>query len=114
MIPAAPLVGAVTTRPPLAFSSLTARAYRLTQSSTDSGSRKDDSGLLHNCRCSAAARRLTFKPPGRMPSLRQPAATQSCMTCQIFSRPARVSASGRQALSFVNITWLIDRPYLAQ
>ena len=32
MIPAAPLVGAVTTRPPEAFSSLTASAYRVTQS----------------------------------------------------------------------------------
>ena len=31
--PAAPLVGAVTTRPPAAFSSLTASAKRLTQSS---------------------------------------------------------------------------------
>ena len=38
-MPAAPLVGAVTTRPPAAFSSLTASAYRLTQSSTCSGSR---------------------------------------------------------------------------
>lgn len=36
--PAAPLVGAVTTRPPAAFSSFTASAQRLTQSSTDSGS----------------------------------------------------------------------------
>ena len=35
---AAPLVGAVTTRPPAAFSSFTARAYRLTQSMTVSGS----------------------------------------------------------------------------
>ena len=34
MIPAAPLVGAVTTRPPAAFSSLTASAHRLTQSMT--------------------------------------------------------------------------------
>ncbi|MNV84755.1 hypothetical protein D3C71_1786530 [compost metagenome] len=38
MMPAAPLVGAVTTRPPAAFSSLTAMAYRLTQSITDKGS----------------------------------------------------------------------------
>jgi hypothetical protein len=45
MIPAAPLVGAVTTRPPAAFSSFTASAYRLTQSSTVSGSRIAASGL---------------------------------------------------------------------
>ena len=32
MMPAAPLVGAVTTRPPAAFSSLTASANRVTQS----------------------------------------------------------------------------------
>src|SRR6476659_4167539 len=38
MIPAAPLVGAVTTRPPAAFSSVTASANRLTQSSAASGS----------------------------------------------------------------------------
>ena len=38
MMPAAPLVGAVTTRPPAAFSSFTASAYRLTQSMTASGS----------------------------------------------------------------------------
>ena len=38
MIPAAPLVGAVTTRPPAAFSSFTASAQRLTQSMVASGS----------------------------------------------------------------------------
>ena len=32
MMPAAPFVGAVTTRPPAAFSSLTASAYRVSQS----------------------------------------------------------------------------------
>lgn len=32
MMPAAPLVGAVTPRPPAAFSSLTARAYSVTHS----------------------------------------------------------------------------------
>ena len=48
-----------------------------------------------------------------MPSLRQPASTQSCITCQIRSRPARVSA-GRQAFSFSAINWLIDRPSRTQ
>jgi hypothetical protein len=52
MMPAAPLVGAVTTRPPAAFSSLTASAYRLTQSSTVSGSRSAASGLPDNSACS--------------------------------------------------------------
>ena len=37
MMPAAPLVGAVTTRPPAAFSSLTAIAYRLTWCSASCG-----------------------------------------------------------------------------
>ena len=37
-MPAAPLVGAVTTRPPAAFSSLTAIAQTVTQSMTLSGS----------------------------------------------------------------------------
>src|SRR6476661_8642348 len=39
MTTAAPFVGAVTTRPPAAFSSFTASAKRLTQSRIDSGSR---------------------------------------------------------------------------
>ena len=38
MMPAAPLVGAVTTRPPAAFSSLTASAHKVTQSMVASGS----------------------------------------------------------------------------
>ncbi len=37
MMPAAPLVGAVTTRPPAAFSSLTAIAYRMTRCSASCG-----------------------------------------------------------------------------
>ena len=39
MIPAAPLVGAVTTRPPEAFSSFTASAIRFTHSCQYFGSR---------------------------------------------------------------------------
>jgi hypothetical protein len=39
MIPAAPFVGAVTTRPPEAFSSFTARAIRFTHSCQYFGSR---------------------------------------------------------------------------
>src|SRR5205807_772744 len=55
MIPAAPLVGAVTTRPPAAFSSLTASANRLTQSMIESGSVWPRGSLL-SLRWSAAAR----------------------------------------------------------
>ena len=50
MMPAAPLVGAVTTRPPAAFSSFTAIAHRLTQSSTVSGSRVAASGFALSSR----------------------------------------------------------------
>src|SRR4051794_4359854 len=71
-MPAAPLVGAVTTRPPAAFSSLTASAYRFTQSSTCSGSRSAASGFAQSWRCRSAARRLTLKPPGNVPSVRAP------------------------------------------
>ena len=51
MMPAAPLVGAVTTRPPAAFSSLTASAHRLTQSITLSGS-----ASARSCRSRRTAR----------------------------------------------------------
>src|SRR5450830_1906847 len=54
MMPAAPLVGAVTTRPPVAFSSLTASAYRLTQSSVVSGSFWLLSACVSKLRCRAA------------------------------------------------------------
>ena len=84
MTPAAPLVGAVTTRLKAAFSSLTARAKQLTQPRT---SRK---ACLPACRMAAiqsstagigpspvpsrlrfipAARRTTFRPPGKIPSM---------------------------------------------
>ena len=66
MMPAAPLVGAVTTRPPAAFSSLTASANRLTQSITRSGSVENCSE--HSRWYSSGARRGTFSPPGSVPS----------------------------------------------
>ncbi len=43
-----------------------------------------------------------------MPSLSQPRRTHNCITSQIRSKPARVSASLRQARSFSSINWLID------
>ncbi len=47
-MPQAPLVGAVTTRPPAAFSSLTAKANILIQSTTAIGS-FDDFSVANNC-----------------------------------------------------------------
>ncbi len=108
MMPAAPLVGAVTTRPPVAFCSFTASAYRFTQSMTVSGSRRLASGRLNSVRYRSAARRRTFSPPGMIPCLLMPMCTHSCITFQIFSKPARVSASGRQLFSFSSMSWLID------
>ncbi|MNG04723.1 hypothetical protein D3C84_878780 [compost metagenome] len=69
MIPAAPLVGAVTIRPPAAFSSFTARANRFTHSIADSVEVMTFGLPISNrLRCNFAARRGTFRPPGRMPS----------------------------------------------
>ncbi|MNN21809.1 hypothetical protein D3C81_1351440 [compost metagenome] len=112
MMPAAPLVGAVTMRPPAAFSSFTARANRLTHSMA---LRVDPItlGLPSSCRlrCSRAARRLTCNPPGRMPSLRKPLSTHSRMAPQIRSRPSRTSASGRQAHSLAIISCATLKPW---
>ena len=108
MIPAAPFVGAVTTRPPAAFSSLTASANRVTQSIARSGSVEPASAS--RLRRSSAARRRTFSPPGSTPSRSPPRATHSCITRQMSSNPARTSASLRQDSSLASITALIDRP----
>ena len=70
-IPAAPLVGAVTTRPPAAFSSLTASAYALTHSIASSGRGSDDSRC--SMRCMRAARRCTLSTPGNRPVACKPA-----------------------------------------
>ena len=76
-MPAAPLVGAVTTRPPAAFSSFTASAYRVTHSIAYSGSAVSD--VRSSVSRSARARRRTFSPPGSTPSARQPRCTHSCI-----------------------------------
>ncbi|MCY1451793.1 hypothetical protein D9M71_686770 [compost metagenome] len=86
----------------------------MTQSSTLRLSLRAASGRSLSWRYSAAARRLTLSPPGMMPSLRQPAFTQSCITCQIFINPALVSAGLRQAFSFSRIRLLMDRPVALQ
>lgn len=106
MMPAAPLVGAVTTRPPAAFSSLTAMAYRVTHSMACAARLPS----ARSWRAVAEARRRTLRPPGRMPSRVSPARTQSCMTRQISSRPVRISASVRQAFSFSSIRPEMDSP----
>ncbi|MNJ54824.1 hypothetical protein D3C77_502820 [compost metagenome] len=62
-------------------------------------------GLFNSCRlrCSLAARRFTFSPPGRMPSYLRPFSTQACMACHSFNSPARISSSLRQTFSFSSI-----------
>ena len=47
-----------------------------------------------------------------MPSAPEPRRTHDCITLQIRSSPARVSASGRNALSFAIATPLMGRPCL--
>ena len=86
MMPAAPFVGAVTTRPPAAFSSLTARAKQFTQSMMRRGSRVASS--CASWRASSGALRLSFMNPGSVPSVEQPCSTQSFMACQIPMRPS--------------------------
>ena len=66
MIPAAPLVGAVTTRPPAAFSSLTASAHRVTHSMARSGSRGSPSRV--SCWCNASCPAPYLSAPGSTPA----------------------------------------------
>ena len=110
MMPAAPLVGAVTTRPPAAFSSFTASAYRFTQSSVVSGSRMAASGREDSSECSAGARRDTCSPPGSVPFSRMPRATQDCIAFQIASRPSLISSVLRQTRSLAIIISAMLRP----
>ena len=108
MTPAAPLVGAVTTRPPAAFSSLTAIANRFTQSMTRSGSA--DSGSAVSRRYSSGARRGTFSRPGRMPAPAHPLATHCRITAQISRSLARTCSADRRLVSLASITPLTGRP----
>ena len=107
-MPAAPLVGAVTMRPPAAFSSLTASANRFTHSMARSGSVTPVSAVrVWN---NDGARRLTFRPPGRIPSAAQPLSTHSRMTAHSASSFSRSSASLRQVSSLASITSEMDMP----
>jgi hypothetical protein len=115
MMPAAPLVGAVTTRPPAAFSSLTASAYRLTQSRTVSGSRIAASGRETSFGVQIAARGVTFRPPGSVPSSRMPRCHAGLHASQMQQPGAdRHRPSLRQARSFSNITCGDAQPVRSQ
>ena len=56
------------------------------------------------------ARRLTLRPPGRMPSRSQPRFTHASIALQIASTRARISASGASAFSFSSISVEIAMP----
>ena len=125
MTPAAPLVGAVTTRWPAAFSSLTASAKRFTQSMARMGSAGVDTHGLGpsaareperraSLAASALARRGTSRPPGRIPWALVPASTQSNMVFAMRSRWASTTARGRTASSLARTSSAIDRPDSAQ
>jgi hypothetical protein len=104
----------VTTRPPAAFSSLTASAYRLTQSSTVSGSRIAASGAGQFA-CSDGARRETCRPPGRVPVLADAAGHAGLHGGPDLAQAGdRTSSSLRQARSFSSISCAMLRPAAAQ
>src|SRR5690625_6597343 len=84
MMPAAPLVGAVTARPPAAFSSLTASAASETHSKEFIGSRAGSSADSDSCQ--DAARRLTSSPPGRVPWVLVPRSRSEEHTSELQSR----------------------------
>ena len=112
MTPPPPFVGAVTMRPPAAFSSLTAIANKLTQSITSEG---DESGFSINSLYNAGARRRTFNPPGRMGSVEAiPRCVHSCITPQISNNPSQISDSVRQVCSFIHINSRQVIPVLSQ
>jgi hypothetical protein len=52
-----------------------------------------------------------LKPPGSVPSARQPRCTQACITSQMRSRPASISAALRQCCSLRRISSAIVRPW---
>ena len=79
MTPAAPLVGAVTTRPPAAFSSFT--AMRIEADVVHDLMRRAGVAALPRRERSriALARRLTLRPPGSVPSVASPRSMQAIM-----------------------------------
>ena len=107
MIPAAPFVGAVTTRPPAAFSSFTASANMFIQSSVCIGSLENS---VVSLRCNDGALRTTFNPPGKIPSASMPRFMQASMVIHSCWRRVLMSVSGCSAFSFFNINALMLKP----
>ncbi len=108
MTPAAPLVGAVTIRPPPAFSSETANANRFTHAASDDSStvcpltpaRLSTSLLEASLAYILGARRGTSRPPGKTVfRVLHPRSTHSRITCQMLSSSARTCAEGRMDVS---------------
>ncbi len=73
-MPAAPFVGAVTTRPPEAFSSFTASANACSHS-VEVSRRCSSRSYSSSRRRTSGARRFTRNPPGRVPSVASPCVT---------------------------------------
>ena len=92
-MPAAPLVGAVTTWPPAAFSSLTASAQALTHSIASTG---PPGASASSMRCSRGARRGTFRTPGSTPSRRKSALHAGLHDAPDPREPARRSRPAAQ------------------
>ena len=126
MTPADPFVGAVTTRPNAAFSSLTASAKQLTQSSTRWKFRSgwwmaashwlwsDGQSWPSSFVVVRAALRRTFSPPGRMPVVWHPRCTLAIMACLISARSMRISSADLHASSFCLTTSQIRSPCCSQ
>ncbi|MNI60600.1 hypothetical protein D3C73_1158270 [compost metagenome] len=108
------MVGAVTILPPAAFSSFTAKANRFTHSMARRGSAEcapfRSASVSESFLNNDGARRLTFRPPGRIPSAEQPLSTHSCMTAQMPSNFSRSSSSERHTSSLASMMSEIDLP----
>ena len=113
MTPAAPLVGAVTMRPPAAFSSETANANRSTHAASDDSSttserlpsRLSTSLLDASLAYIFGALRGTSRPPGRTVWLvLQPCCTQRRITCHTVSKSLRTCTADRMAVSLAHTT----------
>ena len=111
-MPAEPLVGAVTTRPPPAFSSLTDMANNATHAESEDSSAEDmrrsrlsTSLLAARRRYISGARRGTSRPPGSVGvALAHPASIQWLITFQIRVSRSRTSCGERRAVSFAQTT----------
>ena len=99
-MPAAPFVGAVTNRPPAAFSSLTAIAYTIARCAALAGALSP--WELFKSRChNVAARLFTLRPPGSSPSAQRPRSIQSLITLHSLSDIGSNSSRRKQTCSFL-------------